>query len=375
MDFPFQNWITSIIQLNYFMLLLAALYSSLILFTCLLPLPVQCSLQLQNKKNVSSSTSTGKVFNLRHDRVLVDDFITFEEAQSLRQLIVEFESDPHFIRLYKGLNGTDARRLFLETFNDLSSSSSAASSTSSSRYYNRRYRNKNLRHPKFKYVINTTRLSLIRNFVNIFDKIAQFTIDTFQQDLVIQTVGVSVRDGPWATIHQKYPGFNNTLWNQPPHVDQCYAEFTKTCIRCRPNSYLFRDFSVVLYLNEVKEGGDFVFLDFADNPIEELSLPTQLDSTQNNIRNRSPQAKMSNSSHLEYVDFEKLGIFKTGKYTVIPPRPGRLLVFQSGLTNIHGVTEIFDPTVRRYTFAMWFLNAARATHVQPPEPTVKPESR
>jgi len=194
-------------------------------------------------------------------------------------------------------------------------------------------------------------------------------MDTFNRDIVTQTVGVSIRTGPFATIHQKYPGFNQTLWNQPPHVDQCYADFTEAAIQCKPNSYLFRDYSVILYLNEIENGGgDFVFLDFPGKPIGESILLSKNDQK---LR-RSLQANTTRST--SYVDFEQIGIFKQkGEYTVIPPRPGRLLAFDSGLSNIHAVTEIFDPTVKRYTFAMWFLGAEKATHIQPPEPTVQPE--
>lgn len=321
------------------------------------------------RKNVTSPY-LDRTIRLRHDRVFVDDFISLDEARSFKQLIMEFENDPYFIRLYKGLNGTDARRLLLDPH--IYSSSKAiqsSSSSSSSHMAHRRYRGKRFMDSETKH-INTTRLGLIRNFVTIFDKIVQYVIDAFNQDLVTQTVGVSIRDGPWATIHQKYPGLNTTLWNQPPHVDQCYVEFTQTSIRCRKNTYLYRDYSVVLYLNEV-EGGDFMFLDFPDTPIDE-SVIDQAQKPPLNNQHRSLYA--STSKEANYIDFEELGIFKKGEYTVIPPRPGRLLVFQSGLRNIHAVTEIFNPSSRRYTFAMWLLDARRAEHIQPPEPTAKPET-
>jgi len=214
-------------------------------------------------------------------------------------------------------------------------------------------------------------------------------------------------------------------WQLVPHADNCLALLSYDSISCyymHDPEYLDRDVSIILFLNDLDEGGELTFLDFPSIPtffngsipdqnhlvwdtLQDTTDPTTVSSTTTTtttttqtpttamsvptstsqvitdddhivmplqisepiLKKRqlkatprylpfsqiTPPTKANIRRHLsdETIQFGELP--DATQFTLLKPKTGRLVVFSSGIENVHAVTQVLNND-RRNTFFMFF---------------------
>ena len=211
-------------------------------------------------------------------------------------------------------------------------------------------------------------------------------------------------------------------WLVPLHVDSCaFEQHTWSCIKIQEGTPILADFamrvvSVVLFLDDVDEGGEFVFADRLSRGVAELSsedysnmiingtiprpfvsrssaktlfpeepktkekasskasssassqrvlLPPSRQDIRRHVRRAlkeqrtlvSNHSRVTTSSSLtndnnKFVKHVKIAQNESS-YTVVLPRSRRLTLFESGRENVHAVMQIMSPHVHRFTLFMF----------------------
>lgn len=221
-------------------------------------------------------------------------------------------------------------------------------------------------------------------------------------------------------------------WQLVPHADNCLALLSYDSISCyymHDPEYLDRDVSIILFLNDLAEGGELTFLDFPSiptifngsipdqnhlvwdtlhdtDPVKYTSTPVatpvpasindddhivmssqSVEQTESKSTSESQTSKNLRSDltilkkrHLiptpaqpRYLPFSQIPIptkanvrrhlqdetIQFGElpdatqFTLLKPKTGRLVIFSSGIENVHAVTQVLNND-RRNTFFMFF---------------------
>lgn len=213
---------------------------------------------------------------------------------------------------------------------------------------------------------------LIKNFLEVTRKISDYAESFFDTALQVESCVFNIRKTPGMPQYLPFARMNVSRWTHGVHVDQCQLDFAFTDrVECR-ESKLFkanRHFTAVLYLHEV-EGGNFAFVDLPRNhsfrSLADIPAPSNLEikeaiqrarrrkilassSSSDSISNRRLEESSDESQSGEYY------LTREGIFTVVPPAPGKLVLFTSGAENMHGVTDLLSPV--RYTLSLWFTRA------------------
>lgn len=222
-------------------------------------------------------------------------------------------------------------------------------------------------------------------------------------------------------------------WQLVPHADNCLALLSYDSISCyymHDPEYLDRDVSIILFLNDLAEGGELTFLDFPNIPTffngsipdqnhvvwdtlqdtdpvattrtpssapvsvtddDHIVVPPKQEEAESNERRlHSEPLKMTNlrsesavfkkrslnssqKAQPRYLPVSQIptptkthvrrhlqdGTIQFGElpdatqFTLLKPKTGRLVVFSSGIENVHAVTQVLNND-RRNTFFMFF---------------------
>lgn len=250
-------------------------------------------------------------------------------------------------------------------------------------------------------------LKAMATMLKLIERIADYTDTAFGTSVVVDEASLFIRTTNEETKERGFQEFlhiNHTYWNHNAHCDACALEFAVDGVDCRVSTVYKSnlDFSAVLYLNEV-EGGEFGFIELPQSTAKEKrkgakyysSPDRKTNSNQRNLRsdgdgdsyirneappgyvptvleppmNRSllgtvqkavkntvksqstkPVEKRTRGNNAYYDTY----VYKYARIRqYIAPSPGKLVIFSSGIENVHGVTEILGEGTKRYSLNMW----------------------
>lgn len=195
----------------------------------------------------------------------------------------------------------------------------------------------------------------------------------FNSDLRYDNIAVSLRDLPGLVYQMNLQRTaKKQYWCHEFHSDYCSAgdEHSNGRIVCLKGSEKKdRQYTAALYFNEI-EGGEFAFIDVSPNKKVEgrkLSSPTinqkvnissELQRHRRNLAAKQPKIKLAHPKNTVSPNtFQSPYVQKYATTTLYPPKPGRLVMFSSGVENVHAVTEILSKNRSRNMINFWFTPA------------------
>lgn len=240
----------------------------------------------------------------------------------------------------------------------------------------------------------------------------------FKTELRYDVIAVSIRNIPGLVYHMNLHRVTKTqFWCHQFHSDYCSAGDSRGDgrITCEKNTEKKdRQFTAALYFNELG-GGEFAFIDVPtpesiaklkaaakQKPSKEQASTTSTATDTTSKGHRRLHGNQTADSHHNHTIFEDLSTEKSRsvgqsmnrrqylrnlaatspkiklahpentltprifentyiqKYavaTLYAPKPGRLVMFTSGVENIHAVTEITSRNRSRYMLNLWFTPA------------------
>ena len=242
-------------------------------------------------------------------------------------------------------------------------------------------------------------LAAMATILRIIERVAVYTDKTFGTSIVVDEANLFIRstDIPTRFLgHQEFLQINHTHWNHNAHCDKCAIDVAVDGLDCRVSTVYKSnlDYSGVLYINEV-EGGEFGFFELPKSTAKQrrngakyYSSPSEEWSIRNSRKLRGDAIDSINASG--QVTLAKRSLFtitpksaqksnlvrqdvirSTGKNVYydsylyknaqirqyIAPSPGKLVIFSSGIENVHGVTEILGHGTKRYSLNLWLRKA------------------
>ena len=177
----------------------------------------------------------------------------------------------------------------------------------------------------------------------------EYTRKFFHVDMNLQTTYLGVRN-PGAKYNIPFRKFNYSWWCHGVHVDRCDLVMNEKTVNCRkiPEASYDRQYTALLYVSEYVHS-NLIFIDLpkqhqyrrlSDIPppsegeiatarhrrrLQEVNIHEYTKDVVSSDKN-SLSEKQINGSKTE-DNYQEPMLIKTGIHTVIPPAPGRLLVF------------------------------------------------
>ena len=259
-------------------------------------------------------------------------------------------------------------------------------------------------------------LAAMTTMLRIIERIAVYTESAFGSPVIVDEANFFIRTTNEETRIQGFQELlkiNHTQWNHVPHCDSCSLDNSPAGVGCQISTVYKSnlDFSAILYMNEV-EGGEFGFVELPKSTAKQrrkgakyYSLPPSrvTTSTLGNDNNRRLRGQTidedvngyssysfekadqedESSLVLDYTPhvnrslvevvvspqsvqksaFQNPAFYESFLYKhaqikqYIQPSAGKLVVFSSGIENVHVVTEIVGQTTKRYSLNLWIRKA------------------
>lgn len=277
------------------------------------------------------------------NRLEIPEFLNTSEVESMEKLFEVFNND--FITI-----GTGYKMFGLK--NEIPETSFASIRTSQSMTHMQKL----FPHQK------PHRLHLFKFWLSVVDKITEAAESFFETQLATDNIFIAYRTSDMKS-KMEFPGCNISRWSHEPHIDQCTLVVDQDHgVRCQVRKVGFPiEYSAVLYLNKLEEGGgELVFLDLIQGKEGLVHSSTRastshvkgsVNSTKSKDGTQNGAPGQSIRSYNEYL--------KPIKYeTVVSPGYGKLVLFTTSPENAHGIKEIREGTGERHTMVIFFVRKA-----------------
>lgn len=310
---------------------------------CLLAAPVIMLLfalpgfsSVEVPKHVNAKEKKSKEWLLANNRIVIDHFVTKKENDMIMEYARMMEPQMHLqangalnlegSELLHGLWGSSGKRLYNES---------------------------NIR--------DLREIALVKNYIRVVKKMVEYTRRFFQVEMNLQTTYLGVRN-PGAKYNIPFRKFNYSWWSHGVHVDRCDLVMNEKSVNCRkiPEASYDRQYTALLYLSEFVHS-NLVFIDLPKQHqyrrLTDIPPPSEHDiatarrrrllelnidqytkdvvhttpgsrSAKRPLRATNGTASQSGGKDSSTTQgYQEPMLIKTGIHTVVPPAPGRLLVF------------------------------------------------
>lgn len=280
-------------------------------------------------KRVNSKEKKPKEYLLTNNRIVIDHFVSKKE----NDMILEYAKvlEPSMRTQTNGAQNLEGNELLHGLFG-----------SSGKRAYNESR------------VRDIREIALVKNYIRVVKKMVEFTRKFFQVDMNLQTTYLGVRN-PGAKYNIPFRRFNYSWWSHGVHVDRCDLVMSRNSVNCRkiPEASYDRQYTALLYISEYVHS-NLVFIDLPKEHqyrrLTEIPPPSEAEIATARRRrlqelNIHEYTKNVGSSD-KYINGTKSAgnsmdqgyqeplLVKTGIHTVVPPAPGRLLVFSCTFSNV-----------------------------------------
>lgn len=179
------------------------------------------------------------------------------------------------------------------------------------------------------------------SFLRVLNKIKLYAESIANEPLAFFIVAFGKRGGNAITSRQSYLKLGSLNFSLAPHADSCQLESVDNNVFClRKHSsiasfHTMMDYTALMYLNALKPntGGEFLFLDLPKNAtVTNEKSPADIRSIQDECTREKKSSSTASSSKCSYLERESTMI-------KITPAPGKMILFESGPTNIHAVLD------------------------------------
>lgn len=354
---------------------------------------------------------------LSDSRILIDDAISQAQLHSILEII---RTQPRLITnvtntqegpLVGHYTHEETRDIFRSTSTKIADDKMKQVSSSSSK--------------KYSSSTNLKKATHVSHLIQVQTQIVDYAEAFFRKRLSIHSSLIFSRTRAQLTDawEQSPSGLNDgNGWLVPIHVDSCsFEQHLWSCITLTDPATLvehsIRDVSVVLFLDDVSEGGEFVFVDQLYKNVTQVSMDDYSEMLRNgtipepfvlrpqddkktnsgtkiekkkkkgssdghsNLRQLLPPSRSDINRHIRRAlrssassisappsqnnhsatlmmndnKFVKHVVIPQNEssYTVVLPRSRRLTMFGSGRENVHAVMQIASPHVHRFTLFMF----------------------
>jgi len=293
---------------------LSTIYCVFVFYLCCLR-NLSNSVELPPKR-VNAREKKPKEYLLANNRIVIDHFVSKKE----NDMILEYAKlmEPQMHRQVNGAQNLEGNELL----------------------HGKSYNESRIR--------DVREISLVKNYIRVVKKMVEYTRNFFQVDMNLQTTYLGVRN-PGAKYNIPFRKFNYSWWSHGVHVDRCDLIMNDKTVNCRkiPEASYDRQYTALLYISEYVHS-NLVFIDLPKQHqyrrLSEIPPPSESDIaaarrqrrqlqelniheyTKESIEKRNVNGSQTGNKPMEQ-SYQEPMLIKTGIHTVIPPAPGRLLVF------------------------------------------------